>query len=569
MPEENDPIHLDKRIQAISQTITKLRNDLISTRENFPIIINENMALLEKELSRFGHQVKSLEEERSKMLALTNISQVINSSLELDEVLRIVMDTIIRLTNAERCYLMLRDEQGVMTTRIARNWEQESVNPSEYAISQTVIRRVIEKGQPVLSTNAQEDPRFRGQDSIVAYNVRSILCVPLIGKSILTGVIYADNRVQSGIFSIRERDLLIAFANQAAIAIENARLFTSLRNSLANVIKLKNLMDNVFSSIASGVITVDMKDKITFCNPVAEVILGHPAVELVGQQLDEVVPSLAKDLLPHIAKVRQSDQPIVDLEVTHTLPDRGRLEWRLNLSPLKDADQTTQGIAIVLDDLTERRHLEAQRRLLERMVSPSVLAQLEPDSQQLSGKRVDITTIFADIRDFTGFSEKLSPEDLVAILNRYLAAAAEAILEQGGTIDKFLGDAIMAWFNAPIPQPDHTLHAVRAALVIQEATHRLHAELPAEAHLSFGVGIHYGEAVLGLIGTEKRIEYTAIGDSVNTAKRIQENAAPNQILISKDAYEQVKQQVKARPDTPLMVKGKRDPIEVYEILGLK
>ena len=569
MPEENDPIHLDKRIQVISQTITKLRNDLISTRENLPIIINENMALLEKELSRFGHQVKSLEEERSKMLALTNISQVINSSLELDEVLRIVMDTIIHLTNAERCYLMLRDEQGVMTTRIARNWEQESVNPSEYAISQTVIRRVIEKGQPVLSTNAQEDPRFRGQDSIVAYNVRSILCVPLMGKSILSGVIYADNRVQSGIFSIRERDLLIAFANQAAIAIENARLFTSLRHSLANVTELKNLMDNVFSSIASGVITVDMKDKITFCNPVAEVILGHTAVELVGQQLDEVVPSLAKDLLPHIAKVRQSDQPIVDLEVTHTLPDRGRLEWRLNLSPLKDADQTTQGIAIVLDDLTERKHLEAQRRLLERMVSPSVLAQLEPDSQQLSGKRVDITTIFADIRDFTGFSEKLSPEDLVAILNRYLAAAAEAILEQGGTIDKFLGDAIMAWFNAPIPQPDHTLHAVQAALVIQESIQKLHAELPAEAHLSFGVGIHYGEAVLGLIGTEKRIEYTAIGDSVNTAKRIQENAAPNQILISKDAYERVKQQVKARPDTPLMVKGKRDPIEVYEILGLK
>ena len=568
MPQENGPNHLDERIQVISQTITKLRNDLISTRENLPIKINENLAQLEKELSRFGRQVKSLEEERSKMLALTNISQVINSSLELDEVLRIVMDTIIRLTNAERCFLMLRDEQGAMTTRIARNWEQESVNPSEYAISQTVIRRVIEKELPVLSTNAQEDPRFRGQDSIVAYNVRSILCVPLMGKSILTGVIYADNRVQSGIFSIRERDLLIAFANQAAIAIENARLFTSLRHSLANVTELKNLTENIFSSIASGVITVDMKDKITLCNPVAEVILGHSTIELVGQQLDEVVPSLAKDLLPHIAKVRQSDQPIVDLEVTHTHPDRGRLQWRLNLSPLKDADQTTQGIAIVLDDLTERKHLEAQRRLLERMVSPSVLAQLEPDSQQLSGKRVDITTIFADIRDFTGFSEKLSPEDLVAILNHYLAAATEAILAQGGTIDKFLGDAIMAWFNAPIPQPDHTLCAVRAALVIQESTHRLHAELPAEAHLSFGIGIHYGEAVLGLIGTEKRIEYTAIGDSVNTAKRIQENAAQNQILISKDAYERVKQQVKARPYTPLMVKGKRDQIEVYEILGL-
>jgi class 3 adenylate cyclase len=241
----------------------------------------------------------------------------------------------------------------------------------------------------------------------------------------------------------------------------------------------------------------------------------------------------------------------------------------LNLSPLKDAQQSTQGVAIVLDDLTERKKLEAQRRLFERMVSPAVIQQLDPNSLQLGGKRVDITVLFADIRGFTSYSEKHSPEELVSILNQYLASAAEAVLAEEGTIDKFLGDAVMAWFNAPVPQKDHTLRAVRAALGIRSAVAKLHEKLPAIAHLDFGVGIHYGDAILGLVGTEKRLEYTAISDAVNTTKRIQENAAKNQILISRDAYDRVKKEVDARPYAPLSVKGKTQPIDVYELIGLK
>ena len=153
---------------------------------------------------------------------------------------------------------MLRDDQGEMTIRIARNWEQESINPNEFAISRTIIQKVIESGNPILTTNAQEDPRFGSQESIVAFNLRSILCVPLKVKSDLIGVIYADNRIRSGIFTENERDLLTAFSNQAAVAIENARLFSSLKHTLAEVTELKNLMDNVFASIASGVITADV-----------------------------------------------------------------------------------------------------------------------------------------------------------------------------------------------------------------------------------------------------------------------------------------------------------------------
>jgi class 3 adenylate cyclase len=203
------------------------------------------------------------------------------------------------------------------------------------------------------------------------------------------------------------------------------------------------------------------------------------------------------------------------------------------------------------------------------MVSPAVIEQLDPNSLQLGGKRTDITALFADIRGFTSFSESQEPEQLVKILNRYLAAMADAVLAQEGTIDKFMGDAIMAWFNAPIPQPDHTLRAVKTALMIRESIENLYKELPENDHLYFGVGIHCGDAVLGLIGTEKRLEYTAISDSVNTAKRIQENSARNQILISRIAYERVKKEVEAKPHADMSLKGKTQPLEVFEVLGLK
>ena len=562
---KSKPLSINDQVIAITQQAARVRSTL---DERKPAEAVDGLKGLENALSRISEILIPFEQRYSHLQALAGIGQVVNSTLEVDEVLQIVMDTIVRLMGAERGFLMLRDEQGEMTIRIARNWEQESINQNEFAISRTIIQRVIDEGEAVLTTNAREDPRFGGQESIIAFNLRSILCVPLKVKSELTGVIYADNRIRTGIFSEADRDLLLAFADQAAVSIENARLFSSLKRTLEEVTELKNLMDDVFASIVSGVITADVQDQITLCNRAAASILGHASAEIVGRTIQEIIPTFADEILPHLDSVRKNDQPIVGLELSHNLSERGFVDWRFNLSPLKDAGQKTQGVAIVLDDMTEQKKLEAQRSLLQRMVSPAVLDQIDPNSLKFGGKKVDITILFADIRGFTAYSEKHTPEELVAVLNRYLAAAAEAVLANEGTVDKFLGDAVMAWFNAPLPQPDHTLRAVKSALAIRDAVAALHRELPAEAHLDFGVGIHYGEAVLGWIGTEKRLEYTAISDSVNTCKRIQENAARNQILISRYAFERVKDHIDARPFAPLTVKGKDQPLEVYEVLKL-
>lgn len=514
-------------------------------------------------------RINELSQEKRSLSALAEVSQAVNSSLELDEVLQMVMDTIIQITRAERGFLMLRGEDGEMITRIARNWEHESVDASEQAFSRTIVNTVANEGKPILTTNAQQDPRFSSQQSVIALNLRSILCVPLRVKSIITGVVYVDNRIRSGLFTHNDLDLLYAFANQAAVAIDNARLFVSVRQTLDEVTELKNLMNNVFDSIASGVLTADVEEKILLCNRAAEKILGLTSKEIIGQPLQSSLPRLSSMLEPHLEQIRSNQKPIQGLEASPTFPERGKVDLRLSLSPLHGVQQQSPGFAIVFEDETEKKRLEAQRRLFERMVSPAVIQQLNPDELALGGQRQQITVLFADIRGFTTFSESLQPEQLVAVLNRYLAAAAEAVLREEGTVDKFLGDAVMAWFNAPIPQPDHSLRAVRAALNIRSAILALHAILPASDQLSFGIGVHRGDAVLGLVGSERRLDYTAIGDSVNTARRIQENARAGQVLITQDVYQEIADAVYAKATTPIQAKGKREPIEVYEVIGLR
>ncbi|GJQ52673.1 MAG: hypothetical protein HKUEN02_15200 [Anaerolineaceae bacterium] len=554
---------LNDQLAAAAKQTASLRNSAD------PAEATRELQILEQALKRISETLAPLEQQFNRLQALTDIGQVVNSTLEIDEVLKTVMDTIIQLTEAERGFLMLHNEHGEMVIRVARNWEQESINPSEAFVSRSSVQKVIDSGEAVLTTNALEDQRFSNQESIIALNVRSILCVPLKVKAEPIGVIYVDNRIRSGVFTQADCDLLSAFANQAAVAIEHARLFSSLKHTFAEATELKNFMDNVFASIASGVITVDAQDQITLCNRAAATILKHAPAEIIGQKIETIIPALANQVLPRLAAVRTHDEPVVGLALGQTSATGEKIEWRMNLSPLKDADQKIQGVAIVLDDLTEHKKLEAQRELLQRMVSPAVLDQIDLNSLQADGKQASISILFADIRGFTAYSEKHPPEELVAVLNQYLAAAAEAALTHEGTVGKFLGDAVMVWYNAPIPQPDHTLRAVKTALDIRRAVAGLHVKLPPNAWLDFGMGIHYGEAVLGWIGSEKRLEFAAIGDSVNTAKRIQENCARDQILISKEAYERVKDRIIARPFEPLVVKGKTHPLDVFEVIELK
>jgi adenylate cyclase len=566
-PDESLGRQFDKLWQVVEQIQIAL-----SEGRSLPDGALQNLEYLSTRLKFIGDGVKRLDEQHRQWASLVEIGNVINSSLDLSEVLCEVMDAIVNLTGAERGVLMLKESDpgnDELVPQIARNWEQESIEASDLALSRSIIQRVFDDGQPILTTNAQQDPRFDTQQSIIAHNLRAILCVPLMVKGEIIGVIYVDNRIRTGVFTSTQLGVLSAFANQAAIAIDNARLYESVRKSFEEVSELKRLMENVFASMASGVITADLEERIVLCNRASERILGISGDEMVGRSLSEVLFSFAEELSRHLTSVRMKGKHRVGLEITRSRHQRGPVTLSFNLSPLQDGVDQMQGVALVFDDLTEKKRLEGQQRLFGRMVPPEVIEQLDPDQLQLGGLRTEITALFADVEGFTSFSETVPPERLVFILNQYLSVAVDAVMAQFGTIDKFMGDAIMAWFNAPVPQTDHTLRAVRAALDIQQGVLELHKKMSPEFRLFFRLGIHIGDAVLGLVGTEARVNYTAIGDVVNTAKRIQEAAEAGHILISSQAFQKVASQVLVRPMLPLMVKGKRYPVEVYELLGLR
>jgi adenylate cyclase len=527
----------------------------------FPPGVMDSLASLRDTLERLAPQLASLEAENARLRALADTSGVINSSLDLSSVLNEVMDTIIRLTGAERGFLMLKDERGELQFRIARNVDRESLDTSAFHVSRTVLSQVAASGEPVVTTNAQADPRFSAQESVVGYNLRSIVCVPLKLRNTITGVIYVDNRIRTGLFTERERDLLAAFANQAAIAIENARQFQE-------VTELKNLLDNVFASIASGVITTDFDDLITLCNRSAETILGASATQLVGQSLLRALPALDETTAAMLRRVKQDRHAIVGHELRAVLPDHSVADWTLNVAPLKDGTQGMQGLAIVLDDLTEKKRLQSKYEVFKRMVPPAVINRLNPETLALGGTRKEVSIIFADIQGFTSFSETMDPEVLFKVLNRYVGTAAEAMLLHEATVDKYVGDAVMAFFNAPDDQPDHPLRALRAAIHMRDDIYELHKVMEPQFRLSFRIAVHLGEAVVGLVGTQDRLDYTIIGDTVNTAKRLQENGVPGKVFLSDKFYERVKDIVRVNPLEPLQVKNRVQPVPVFELLDI-
>jgi class 3 adenylate cyclase/CheY-like chemotaxis protein len=217
----------------------------------------------------------------------------------------------------------------------------------------------------------------------------------------------------------------------------------------------------------------------------------------------------------------------------------------------------------------KEKEKESIRGTFERFVAPSVVEKVlqHPDSLQLGGTRQEISVLFADIRGYTSWSENAAPEQVVETLNQYLSMAAEVILAWEGTLDKFFGDGLMAIFNAPEPQPDHVHRAADAALAMMKAANEVSAR---HGHkLAYSIGVNVGEAVVGYIGTDRAVNYTAIGDVVNLTKRLQENAAPGQILVDEAVIARLGSLVEARPLGEMTVKGRQQGVRVSELSGLR
>jgi class 3 adenylate cyclase len=281
---------------------------------------------------------------------------------------------------------------------------------------------------------------------------------------------------------------------------------------------------------------------------------------------------LASTIFSNLVKnVINREDRYINYEIISDLPGRGRVNLNISITSLKDAKNQTRGATIVVDDLTETKRLQAVQDMFRRYVSPAVVDRLpsDPRDLQLGGHRQEATILFADIRGFTSFSENLAPEKLVDVLNQYLSMAASAILMYEGTLDKFMGDAVMGIFNAPLKQEDHVLRAVRAAAAMQLAIAEFHRSISEEYIIQFGIGLHVGEVVVGNIGMSDRMDYTAIGDAVNLAKRIQENSPGGKTLMSEQVYLAVTDQVNAVFYQEMQVKGRQKVEKIYELRSIR
>jgi adenylate cyclase len=566
----------DPRMQVLSHTLAVARQaDLQLAR------LGNTLRQLGDSVRTAGAGIDTLQQERERLSSLYRIAQDLNSTLDLDDVLGRVMARLIEVVRAQRGFLMLWDDASKsLQFAAARGADGRPLAQADFTLSQGVVEGVWRDQQPMLTLDAQADERFAERESVVAYGIRSIMCAPLRVRGRGVGIVYVDSRSDANLFDAASLDLLAAFCNQAAIALDNARLFDELRRHLREISAMKAYTDNIFASIASGVVTADTLGAVTAFNRAAERIFDIPGERAVGHPYADVLATAGGDDLSAIMRRAVAEQQVtLGHELTREIPGRGEVCLRLNVSPLRDEAGTGEplGVAMVVDDLTELRRSQRQaeeiQRLFGRYVHPAVVRQLlaDPSAVTLGGETREISVVFADIRGYTALAERLDPAALVRVLNIYLELLTEAIWREEGTLTMYIGDALMAIFNAPLPQPDHALRAVRAAWGMREALER-HAADPATGAVpvQYGIGVHTGLAVVGNIGAQARMQnYTAIGDAVNTAQRIQANASANQILLSSATYIEAAPHIVAHALDPLAVKGKTHPLSVYHLDGLR
>lgn len=574
-----------RELQTARTLITEITASLEAQRAilkqqgmNLPPLVTTTLTAVQNDLNQIEQLLMEEQTELAQLRALAEMSAQLTTSLDINSVLEQTMDIVIALTRADRGYIILVNPEGDLEFRVVREDSLNSMQRYTEAgttpqVSSSVLRHVMESRAPLLADNAFQDERLQGNVSIANFSLRSVLCVPLLYKGNFIGVVYVDNRLQAGIFTEREKNTLTAFANTAAVAISNAMLYADIQRLLYQITQFKVLMDNVFSSIASGVIATDANDTIQTFNRAASTILNRTADAAVGKALNMVLPKISDRLGDYLDSVQsQGEVHIIDGELMHPT---GRIAITMKLTPLKDSEARTQGVAVVLDDVTSQVEDNQQLRIIQNYLPPELVKNIHTISKlALGGERREVTCMFIEVRPVSSFKD-VAPKEVMEILNTYLSVATRCINQTSGVIDKYMGNEVMALYNTQLnPQDNHAMLAVEAALLMRERFLELYRELGInpEPHY-YRIGMHTGVCTLGNVGSLTRRDFTAIGDTINLSKRLEENAKSGQIFVSGETRSHLESTLVSGSDVPyrfvehepIQVKGRTQKTLIYEV----
>ncbi len=501
--------------------------------------------------------LEEVDSVRKQELDFLDVVSQISSELELEPLLQKIISTVTKMLNSERSSLFINDEKTDELYTIVG--EGLGSNEIRFPNHLGIAGHVFQTGEILNIPHAYADLRFNPAfDKQTGFFTRSMLCIPVTNKAGKTiGVSQVLNK-RGGPFTQEDEARLAAFTSQISIGIENATLFKDVQ-------KLMNYTESMLNSMANGVLTVNEEGQVATINPAAVRIL-HVASEkeVLKRDVAEIISGKNEWVLKKMTGVEKEDV-IIDAELVF---GKETISANLTILPLLDDEQQSLGTMLMIEDIsTEKRIKSTMSRYMDAELADQLL---ESGADLLGGKQSVSTVLFSDIRSFTTLTEQLGAQGTVALLNEYFTIMVDLIQAEGGMLDKFIGDAMMAIFGTPVAHDDDPDRAMRAAIgmMTELAVLNVARKSRGMSPIDHGLGLNTGEIVSGNIGSPKRMDFTVIGDGVNLAARL-ESACKKygaHILISEYTFASLKATYRTRHIDKVIVKGKTEPVGVYEVV---
>ncbi len=509
--------------------------------------------------------VERMKKTRQKEMEFLDVVSDVTAEIDLGALLQKVMGEATRMLNADRSTLFLNDEKtSELFSRVAQG---DSLGEIRLPNHLGIAGAVFTSGQTINIPHAYADLRFNPAfDKQTGYFTRSILCTPVVNKEGKTiGVTQVLNK-RGGPFTDEDEQRLKAFTAQVAIALENAKLFDDVQN-------MRNYNESMLESMTNGVITMDEDGKIVTCNAAVLRILHVQPDDILDRKADDFFSGANAWIMEKIKEVGETLESDVymdaEMEVTKKEDEKETISTNVTFLPLLSGEDKKLGAMIMIEDISSEKRMKST---MSRYMDPGLADQLLGDSQEdiMGGKDTVATVLFSDVRGFTTITETLGAQGTVALLNEYFTIMVDCISREGGMLDKFIGDAIMAAFGIPVAHEDDEDRGVRAGIsMIRELWEwNKEREKTGLMPVDMGLGLNTDTIVSGNIGSPKRMDYTMIGDGVNLAARL-ESACKQyaaRVLISELTFAKLKGTYRIRYIDDVVVKGKTEPAGVHEVL---